>query len=241
MDTITIIVIIVLIIFIIAGVYFYQDTTDKIETLEEENSKAKEEKTMFLDETGDLKKRIAQISNGFDQLNKRLIQAEDEVDDVKKETFTLSMHSRHADPGPHPAVAAYGRHALPPREQQQSPMGQKPPGMSDKIFEKFGEAAKNGMKQNNFEIHEEMFDPNKQITPKNVEYDRMDPAASAAERRAEGFGNPVGGNENAWRAMGEMVKHASQGAPQSQGFEPEPSFDEFDYGSSEIDVTAEFM
>lgn len=257
MDTITIIVIIVLIIFVIVGIYLYQEMSDKIEILTEETTKAKEEKTTFLDETSELKKTIRRIAN---DVNARLERAEEDVDEVKKEAFTLSMHGNQADTyggrGPHPAVAAYGPHALPPRENRPNPMGNKPPGMSDEMFEKLNAAQKEGMKQNNCEVREEFFDPSKKMTPKQIEYDRMDPGSAAAERRAEGFAGHQ--PDNSWRpVMANMVQQASQqqaaarqsftpdepvdnGAGYQDEFIPQGGFD-FETGDIGVDFNDEFM
>ena len=225
--------------------------SDKIEALEGETTKAKEEKTTFLDETSELKKTIRRIAN---DVNARLERTEEKVEEVEKEAFTLSMHNSSTErPGPHPAVAAYGRHALPPREERVNPMGSKPPGMSDKMFENLNKAKSEGMKQNNCEVNEEFFDPTKKMTPKNVEIDRMDPGTAAAERRVEGFaGNSA---DNTWRPiMTSMVQQASQ-QRQNQGFEvadsnaaeqyqdefiPRGGFD-FETGDIDIDINDEFM
>lgn len=248
MDTITIIVIIILIIFVIVGIYLYQEMTDKIDVLVEENLKAKDEKTSLMDEQSELKKTIRRIAN---DVNDRLTRTEEDVDDVKKEAFSLSAYGSDAGYGSHPAVTSHGRYALPPRSEQgqNAQFGQKPPGMSEEMFEEINKAKVEGMKQNNCEVNEEMFDPTKKITPKNVEYDRMDPSATAAERRAEGF---AGGNQdNTWRprldAMVRQGQQAPQGRPTQQGYqshEQEAHYQdefEFDGGDIDIDINDEFM
>lgn len=210
MDTITIIVIIILIIFIITGIYLHQEMTEKIDVLVEENLKAKDEKTSLMDEQSELKKTIRRIAN---DVNDRLTRTEKDVDEAK-ETFSLSAGNSGARNSFNPSD---GRYALPPRAEQEkrSFFGQKPPGMPDFMFEGVNKAKSEGMKQNNCQVNEEMFDPSKNITPKNVEYDRMDPSSAAAERRAEGF---VGNNDSTWRPrLDAMLRQASQDQRGSSG------------------------